>query len=160
VELTPREAPARPRRSIWPKLAIAGVVLALGVVAFQGLTNATVYFYNVDEAVEMRDDLGDRRFRLQGTVVDGSVEASEGGATFDVEFNNATAVVHHDGNTPEMFAPGIPVVIEGQWSATEDVFESDQILVKHTEEYESEHEERLDDAEDAETAAGVLRAAP
>ena len=159
MELTPREAPVRPRTSIWPKLAIAAVVVAIGVVAYQGLTNATVYFYNVDEAVEMRDDLGDRTFRLQGTVVDGSVESDEGRVSFQVTYNDVTADVVHVGTPPEMFAPGIPVVIGGKWSASGDVFEGDEILVKHSPEYESEHEDRLDDAEDAETAAGALRAA-
>ena len=160
MELTPREAPERSARSVWPKVAIAAVVVALGVVAFQGLTNATVYFYNVDEAVEMRDELGDRTFRLQGTVVDDSVESHDSEVRFQVTYNGVTADVVHVGSPPEMFAPGIPVVVGGQWSDDGAVFESDEILVKHTEQYEEEHEDRLDDAEDAETAAGGLLVAP
>jgi cytochrome c-type biogenesis protein CcmE len=155
MELTPRKPEARSRRStFWPRLAIAGVVVAIGMVAVQGINNAAVYFYNVDEAVAMRDELGDRRFRLQGTVVDGSIERAEGGAEFEVAFNGERAAVRHAGSTPEMFQPGIPVVIEGQWSDADPVFESDRILVKHSEEYEAEHEDRLDDAEEGEATAG------
>ena len=39
------------------------------MVAYQALTSASLYFYNADEAVEQKDDLGDKRFRLQGSVV-------------------------------------------------------------------------------------------
>ena len=55
-----------------------GVVLAViaGALAFlviKGLDNATTYFKNADEAVAQRQSLGTHRFRLQGTVVPGSV---------------------------------------------------------------------------------------
>jgi cytochrome c-type biogenesis protein CcmE len=147
VELTPR--PPRPaRRAIWPKAVIALVVVALGAVAVQGINQAAVYFYNVDEAVAMRDELGDRRFRLQGSVVDGSIERSDTGADFDVAYNDERVRVIHAGSTPEMFQVGIPVVLEGRWSPDSAEFESDRILVKHSEEYEEEHGDRIDDAED------------
>jgi cytochrome c-type biogenesis protein CcmE len=156
VELTPRtspEAPTRPgrrRRGPWPSIVVGLVVVALGLVAWQGLTNAAVYFQNADEAVAKRDELGDRRFRLQGTVVEGTVERSSSGAEFDVTYNEVSVSVRHAGSTPELFQPGIPVVLEGAWAdrAEGDHFVSDRILVKHTEEYEAEHEDRLDEAED------------
>jgi cytochrome c-type biogenesis protein CcmE len=156
VELSPRtsDAPARSRRTIWPKAVIVLVVAALGVVAVQGLNNAAVYFYNVDEAVARRDDLGDRRFRLQGSVVEGSIRRSEGGAEFDVAYNGQQVRVTHAGSTPEMFQDDIPVVLEGRWSGSSSVFESDRILVKHSEEYEADHADRLDEAEDGSGASG------
>jgi cytochrome c-type biogenesis protein CcmE len=128
-----------------------GIVIALvcGAIAFllvQGLGNATTYFRNADEALADREDLGTRRFRLQGTVVD--VARSEGGTTlFDVEYHCARVAVRHDGDPPELFRRGVPVVLEGRFQEGTDVFESDQIRVRHTEEYRTEERDRLDLAE-------------
>ena len=128
-----------------------GIVIALvcGAIAFllvQGLGNATTYFRNADEALADRDDLGTSRFRLQGTVVD--VARSEGGATvFDVEYHCAKVAVRHDGDPPELFRRGVPVVLEGHFQDGSDVFESDRIMVRHTEEYRTKERDRLDLAE-------------
>jgi cytochrome c-type biogenesis protein CcmE len=114
-------------------------------MAYQGLSNAALFFRNVDEAVEQRDTLGDKRFRLQGSVVADSVESDGTTVRFQVEYGGVQADVVHIGDPPELFQPDIPVVLEGRWSQEGDWFESDRILVKHTEDYEAEHPERTDD---------------
>lgn len=145
LDLAPRtdgRAPARPRRP-WPA---AVAVILLGAVAFlvyQGLNNATLYFRNADQAVAQREDLGDRRFRLQGTVVDGSVEQEGDGVVFAVEHGGEQVEVHHFGDPPELFQPGLPVVLEGSWADREPWFASDRILVKHTNEYRAENPDRV-----------------
>jgi cytochrome c-type biogenesis protein CcmE len=113
---------------------------ALGFVVFRGLTNATLYFYNADEAVQRHDQLGERRFRLQGDVQDDVVETADG-ARFSVVFNGVTVRVNHVGDPPELFRPGIPVVLEGHWDG--DVFASDRMLVKHSAEYRAENPDRV-----------------
>jgi cytochrome c-type biogenesis protein CcmE len=151
LDLTPRQAPPvgggstdRGRR-----MAVIGVLgllaVALVFMAYQGLSDASLFFRNADEAVEQRDALGDRRFRLQGTVVDGSLEPDAGTVRFAVTHADVEVDVVHRGDPPELFQPGIPVVLEGRWSADDDTFESDRILVKHSEEYEEENPERTDD---------------
>lgn len=55
----------------------------------------------------------------------------------DITHNDVTVGVRHTGDPPELFRPGIPVVLEGHWAADTDVFESDRILIKHDETYES-----------------------
>ncbi len=57
--------------------------------------------------------------------------------------------MRHDGDPPELFQPGIPVVLQGSWAPTGNEFLSDRILVKHSEEYEADNGDRIDDAEDA-----------
>lgn len=157
MELSPRTAPApgapvtpRRRRSLWAYGALVAVVIGLGVVAYQGLTSASLYFYNADEAVAQKADLGDRRFRLQGMVRD-DVESNAAGVTFTVAFNDVEVPVRHDGDPPELFQPGVPVVLEGQWSSTGPEFQSDTIRVKHSEEYQADNGDRLDEADDAES---------
>lgn len=153
MDLTPRtlgegdgSAARSPRRSRGRQIAV-GVVLvailgALGLVLFQGLGSATLYFRNVDEAVAQRDALGDRRFRLQGTVVPGSVEDTADGVRFAVAWNGAEAEVVHRGDPPELFQPGIPVVVEGAWSG--EAFASDRMIVRHTEEYKADNPDRVE----------------
>jgi len=82
-EETPPSRPRRPRNArAW---LLAGIVLAaLGFVVFRGLGNATLFFYNVDEAVAKQESLGTSRFRLQGSVVPGSVSRSDLGADFTI----------------------------------------------------------------------------
>jgi cytochrome c-type biogenesis protein CcmE len=151
LDLTPREvAPARSASADrGRRVAILGalgvLVVALVFMAYQGLNNATVFFRNVDEAVAERDSIGDRRFRLQGRVVDGSLESDGTSVTFTVEHAGVQAAVRHVGDPPELFQASIPVVLEGTWSDEGEWFESDRILVKHEEEYEAENPERTDE---------------
>ncbi len=128
------------RRRLW----LAGVVVlaALGFLVFQGLGNATLYFRTADEAVAQRVRLGDRRFRLEGVVLAGSVRPAGEGVAFSVVENGVRADVRHRGDPPELFQPDIPVVLEGRWAG--DVFASDRIMVRHSSEYRSEHPERVD----------------
>lgn len=151
LDLTPRQAPpvGGGQSDRGKRLAILGalsvLVVALVFMAYQGLNNATVFFRNVDEAVAQRDTLGDKRFRLQGSVVPGSVEADGTTVRFIVEYGGVEADVVHAGDPPELFQPDIPVVLEGRWSDEGDWFASDRILVKHSEDYEAENPERTDD---------------
>jgi cytochrome c-type biogenesis protein CcmE len=171
VELTPRtvdeaERPRRTRRRPWLPTAILGVlVLAVGFLVYKGLSDATVYFRNADEAVAQRAQLGDKRFRLQGTVVDDATETADG-VDFDVTFNGVKVAVHHVGDPPQLFQPGIPVVLEGHWARSGGgsgspgdnaasgsggwFFASDRMLIKHSADYESktDYQKRVREAED------------
>ena len=123
MELSPRTTSDKPgmaaatrRRRPWAYGVLALVLVGLGVVVYQGLTSASLYFYNADEASEQRVDLGSQRIRLQGSVRDDVTPLSSGqGIEFTVSYNGVDVVVQHDGDPPELFKPGVPVVLEGQW---------------------------------------------
>ena len=125
------------------RLVIAGVVVlaALGFLVIRGLGNATLYFRTADEAVAQREQLGDRRFRIEGSVVGGTVQAAGDATTFDIESKAVRVHVRHSGDPPELFKPGIPVVLEGRFEG--DAFVSDRIMVKHTEDYIAKNPERV-----------------
>jgi cytochrome c-type biogenesis protein CcmE len=114
---------------------------ALGFLVFQGLGNATVYFRTADEAVAQRSSLGDRRFRIEGDVVDGSVREVSGTVDFRIASKGVEVPVVHHGDPPELFKPGIPVVLEGRFRG--DYFDSDRLMVKHSETYVADHPERV-----------------
>ncbi len=127
------------RRRLW--IAGAVVLVALGFLVFQGLGNATLYFRTADEAVAQRQSIGDDRFRIQGAVVQDSVSQVGDDVSFRIESKGVEVPVVHRGDPPEMFKPGIPVVLEGRFEGP--TFDSDRILVKHSEEYVAEHPERV-----------------
>ena len=124
-------------------LVLGVAVLVAGGLLWKGLTNATVYFKTVDEAVAQRAQLGDRRFRLEGIVLAGSVKEVRNGVDFTVTENNAEVNVHHVGDPPELFRPNVPVVLEGHFNGR--TYESDRILVKHTSEYRKDNPDRVKD---------------
>ena len=173
MELTPRTvgddaapggatATGRRRRRRWLPLAVIALVLvALVVLVGKGLSDATLYFRNADEAVAQRDSLGTRRFRLQGTVA-GEPGHTGDAVTFAVAYGGVSVDVRHVGDPPELFRQGIPVVLEGHWAEGEDVFASDRILIRHDEEYESQddYDERLRQADEGGGEAGAGAGAP
>jgi len=156
LDLRPRTPkPARSRRS---RPVLVGVIVAVlaagGIVAIRALSSATVFFYTADEAVANKAELGSKRFRIEGVVVQGSIERTPEGVRFAVTSSGVTVPVTHVGDPPEMFQPGIPVVLEGRFSkpSDSDEFASDRILVKHTEEYKEKNPDRLRQAETEGTA--------
>lgn len=159
LNLAPRTGPAdaaarrRARRRtnpfVWVVLAL--VVIALGFVVVNGLSGATLYFRNADEALAQRDDLGTRRFRLQGLVVDEAVTDGDV-TTFEVAFNDAVVPVRSTAGLPALFQPGRPVVLEGHFAeGAEPVYLADHIFVKHDESYEADNPDRIADAGDGQT---------
>jgi cytochrome c-type biogenesis protein CcmE len=119
------------------------VVVAIAVVAMQFLNNAALYYRNADEAVRDKAALGTKRFRIQGVVQDG-VDKQANEVDFTIEFNGTRVAVRHIGDPPELFKPGVPVVLEGKWQG--DYFASDRILIKHSAEYKEENPDRLSNA--------------
>ena len=168
-DLTPR--PARTSRSrrgrrLVPWLITIAVTIAVALLIANLLGDAALFFYNADEAVERRDELGDDRFRVQGTPVDNTIVETfrddEPVVVFSITFSGVPIDVVHVGDPPELFQPGVPVVLEGSWVEGRPPvesfdaragdgwhFASDRMLVKHDNDYRdgSEYEERVDEAE-------------
>jgi cytochrome c-type biogenesis protein CcmE len=144
LDLTPREVePPRPSRTRRPVVyaAIVVILAALGFVLFKGLTNATLYYRNADEAVAQKDSLGTKRFRIQGTVQNDVVDSKDT-LDFSIAFAGVTVPVEYKGGEPSsLFKPCVPVVLEGHWQG--DVFAGDRILVKHDATYEAAHPDRV-----------------
>lgn len=140
----PRRSPRRfDRNRLRLGVVIAVVAGAIAFLLLQGLGSATTYFRNADEAVADRGELGTNRFRLQGTVVEGTRRQVGETVEFEVAYDCAFVPVVHRGDPPELFREGIPVVLEGAYGTDSGRYESDRILVRHTEEYKTEEAERL-----------------
>jgi cytochrome c-type biogenesis protein CcmE len=122
-------------------LVVAVVAAAVAFLVMQGLGNATTYFYNADEVAGREAELEGKSIRLQGTVV-GEPTRSGDGLAFEVAYKCRAVRILHHGGEPELFKPGIPVVLEGEIGG-DGVYRSHRIIVRHTSEYRTEESDRL-----------------
>jgi cytochrome c-type biogenesis protein CcmE len=122
------------RRRLWTLVPALVCALAVGALLIGGLSHNVVYFRTVSEAVKARSGDGTSRLRVAGAVVPGSVEAADGQVSFDLTDGQSVVQVRHQGDPPELFADGAPIVSEGHWAGHE--FVSDRLMIKHGSEYQ------------------------
>ncbi|MGA1506075.1 MAG: cytochrome c maturation protein CcmE [Ilumatobacteraceae bacterium] len=147
MDLTPRSAP-EPRSTSRRLLPILVAVLATVsglVIVVMFLTSSIDYYCNVDE-VGVRDGCDDtRRVRVQGSVDEGSLQMRAGNTSFVMSFNGVSLPVDYEGEPGGVFQECIPVVAHGR--IVDGVLMATRIEVKHSNEYEAENAERLEEAE-------------
>lgn len=111
-----------------------GVVALVAVVAATSLSSGLTYYLYPSEAVVQRADFPDgSRFRLAGTVVEGSVSEDGAVTSFSVTDGGATIDVDLDGRVPPLFSDGVPVLVEGTWAGER--FVADEAVIRHDENY-------------------------
>ncbi len=149
MDLTPRPAddPAPRRARRWAPIALLALVGVVGgAIVWQFLGSAIDYYCNVDE-VGARDGCDDaHRLRVQGTVDRDSVRATDASTSFRMSFNGASLDVRYAGDPGGVFQECIAVVAHGRLRGG--VLEATRIEVKHSNEYEAEHPDRVKDGED------------
>ena len=102
----------------------------------------TIYYYTTTEANYL-SSTSDERIKLGGFVVSDSVKKGELGATeFLITDGNVTMKISFDGFIPELFQDEMGVILDGYFS--DDIFYSDDMLVKHDNEYISDDGEVYD----------------
>jgi len=147
VDLTPRSTP-EPRSTSRRLLPILVAVLATVsglVIVVMFLTSSIDYYCNVDE-VGVRDGCDDtRRVRVQGSVDEGSLQMRSGNTSFVMSFNGVSLPVDYEGEPGGVFQECIPVVAHGR--IVDGVLMATRIEVKHSNEYEAENADRLEEAE-------------
>jgi cytochrome c-type biogenesis protein CcmE len=139
---TPPATRRRTSRRVLVVLALVGIALVFLLV--EGLGSSLNYFDTVDQALAHRQQLGTQTFRLEGTVVPGSIRATASGSDFDVCEGPHVVHVTNTGSPPALFRDRIPVVVVGHFTSdTSTAFVSDSILVKHSATYSAAHPRRL-----------------
>ncbi len=150
VDLSPRQVvptAARGKKKPWFAYGVLALVLvAGGVVVAKFLTNSLDYYCNVDE-VGVKDgcDL-DRNIRIQGVVEKGSVDTEGSVTNFVVSFNGVSMPVALSSKPTGLFQECIPVVVTGRATEADDgsrMFEGNEVLVKHDENYDKENADRI-----------------
>ena len=128
---------ARPSRRPLLLVAVAFVALAaFGFILAGGLDENIVYFVTPTELHDKGNDAIDAPVRLGGQVAPGSVvwNADALDLRFRMTDGQREVVVHSSGAPPQMFRDGIGVIVEGRLTQA-GIFESDNLMVKHSNEY-------------------------
>jgi cytochrome c-type biogenesis protein CcmE len=130
--MTPRGS-----RRLW---LIAGAVVILsgfGYLIYGGIGENLVYFLTPAELHAKGASAYDEPVRLGGQVVPGSVkwDAQNIDLSFRLREGSETIVVHSRKAPPQMFREGQGVIVEGKLNRS-GVFESSNLLVKHSNEYQ------------------------
>ncbi len=138
-----------PRRRIRPGrliIAIGLVAIALGTLVYMGTRRNLTYYYEVDE-VRAAEASG-HKIRVSGDVVEGSIQRQPDGrgvrfaiesARADGESGAAGRAAHqvpvvYSGTIPDIFRPGIQVVVEGRM--VDGVFHAETLLAKCPSKYQ------------------------
>jgi cytochrome c-type biogenesis protein CcmE len=121
---------------------VAAVIIvgALGFLIERGLANAINYYLTANQAVAQRAQLGDKDFRIQGTVLPGVHQV---GTTlqFAITSHNVDVKVVSTGTPGQLFRVGLPVVLDGHWQG--DIYSSFQIMVQHGSTYVEAHPTKI-----------------
>lgn len=118
-------------------LLVAGIVAGVSLAAFLGTKaykNNVMFFFDPSQIAEGKAPV-DKRFRLGGMVVKGSIQKTPG--TLDIKFQvtdfKHTVPVTYDKILPDLFREGQGVVAHGKLQ--NGVFVADEVLAKHDEKY-------------------------
>ena len=121
---------------------VAAVIIvgALGFLIERGLANAIDYYLTANQAVAQRAQLGDKDFRIQGTVLPGVRQV---GTTlqFAITSHNVDVKVVSTGTPGQLFRVGLPVVLDGHWQGN--IYSSFQIMVQHGSTYVEAHPTKI-----------------
>ena len=143
MDLTPRPSePSKKRRRLMPIVLLSLVGVGGVVIVTQFLTSAIDYYCNVDEIGVRSGCETTSRLRVQGTVEQNSLKKTDNKTSFVMTFNNKSITVAYAGDPGGVFQECISVVAHGRM--VNEVFESNRIEVKHSNEYVEKNSERLE----------------
>lgn len=125
-----------PRRRAMQLVAGAVILGAFGYLIYGGIGNNLVYFLTPGELLAKGTTAVDVPVRLGGMIVPGSVmwDAQKVDLRFRVTDGAKEVMVHSTGAPPQMFRPGIGVIVEGKYDHG-GVFQATNLMVRHSNEY-------------------------
>ena len=116
------------------------VLFGISLIVFASIriaSNNTIYYYTTSEAIENITAISSERIKLGGFVVSESVsKGSIDETNFEITDGNKTIKIVFDGFIPELFQDEMGVILDGYFE--NNIFYSDDMLVKHDNEYVSE----------------------
>ena len=122
------------------------VLFGISLIVFASIriaSNNTIYYYTTSEAIENITAISSEWIKLGGFVVSESVsKGSIDETNFEITDGNKTIKIVFDGFIPELFQDEMGVILDGYFE--NNIFYSDDMLVKHDNEYVSEDGETYD----------------
>ncbi len=118
------------------------IVIAIAYLISSGISSTSQYFFTVDELMNQKVSYTGAGLKVKGNVVNGSIQRDPDDflkVRFSIEEKESNLNVVYNGITPDMFADGREVVVEG--TLTQDgVFHADTLLTSCPSKYEAEKE--------------------
>lgn len=129
---------------------IAGLVIVLGGFGYMlagNIGDNIVYFLTPAELLAKGEEAYGSPVRLGGVVKAGSVEwnAEALDLRFVLKDDTGEVAVHSKGAPPQMFQTDMGVIVEGRLTKNADgtpLFESTNLMVRHSNEYKPPHDGR------------------
>ena len=124
------------------------IFIFLGIILISFATvriasNNTIFYYTTSEAAENVNLSYSERLKLGGFVVNETISKTSTEETrFKVTDGNLEIVIIFDGYIPELFQEEMGVILDGYFK--NEIFYSDDMLVKHDNEYISEDGQTYD----------------
>ncbi|MGD8560174.1 MAG: cytochrome c maturation protein CcmE [Gammaproteobacteria bacterium] len=146
---------ARHKRAIFIVTGLAGLAVAIGLVA-NAFNQNLVFFFSPSDVQAKQAPLN-KDFRLGGLVEEGSLKREDDGLTvhFVVTDNANTIPVTFTGILPDLFREGQGVVAQGKLTQS-GTFMATEVLAKHDESYmPPEVQDALDKAKQTASASVV-----
>jgi len=126
--------PARKKRLYLVLLMVLGLGAAASL-ALNAFTKNILFFFSPTQIKNGEAPI-DKRFRIGGMVVDGSVNRSTENleVAFDLTDTEQTVTVNYTGILPDLFREGQGIVAMGKLNA-DGLFVASEVLAKHDENY-------------------------
>jgi len=122
-------------------ISISIVLIALGFLVYTGLTDNMVYYYHVDEFTAKAPSLNGETVKVNGKVVEGSIQRNHNDYGFVIHGSQANRVnVSYHGVVPDTFKDGCDVVVEGKYDSNTRVFHATTHLAKCPTKYEPQQQ--------------------
>tara|TARA_B110000438_G_scaffold302260_1_gene359427 strand:- start:451 stop:939 length:489 start_codon:yes stop_codon:yes gene_type:complete len=124
---------------------LVGSLLIVGAIAYlitMGISNTSQYFFTVDELLSQKVSYAGSGLKVKGNVVNGSIQRDPNdylNVMFSIEEKESSLKVAYQGVTPDMFADGREVVVEGTLGK-DGVFHASTLLTSCPSKYEAEKE--------------------
>ena len=116
------------------------ILFGISLIIYSSVQRAssnTIFYYTTTEAYENVDVSESERLKLGGFVVSDSVAKTNNAETrFTVTDGNKIVTIIFDGFIPDLFQEEMGVILDGYFQ--NEIFYSDDMLVKHDNEYISE----------------------
>ncbi len=125
-------------------VALLLFIFGVGYMVWSGISQNSVYFLNVSEALAM-DQNELKSARLFGTVSNNNLELPKSRQEvkfqlIDAENNNNYIVVTYSGTIPDTFEAGVEVIVEGKMQ--DNAFFAKTLMTKCPSKYEKENREK------------------
>ncbi|RTR28662.1 cytochrome c maturation protein CcmE [Deinococcus radiophilus] len=139
--VTPLPQAKRRRRSPLPSILGGGALLGLAAfLAFGSLGQSLEYFKTPSEYQLEQSTLAGKPLRLGGLAQAAEYDPQTLNLSFQLTDGSVTYPVQYTGAVSDMFQEGQGVVVRGRFSesaqgADPGVFQADELIVKHSEEY-------------------------